>query len=103
MSIELATCTTVEEPLPKRVIDYTLTNKQAGRGGTWLKLTLRVTQMLRFKKVTVEFTDLVVEHDGDDVEVALDKLADWLERAAIELRARGKPAAAVASYPQGNP
>lgn len=103
MSIELISCQTVEEPLPQRVSRYKLVHKEAGRGGTWLTLALQVTQHLRLQKVEVSIPDLAPEVESNNVEEALDKLADWLERAAKELRARGKPAIAVAHYPDAKP
>ncbi|WP_041930359.1 hypothetical protein [Methylibium petroleiphilum] len=103
MSIELIKSQHVDEPLPTRVTDYKLVNKQAGRGGTWLTLNLRVTTSLRIERVVAEITDMQPEVEADDAEQALDKLAEWMERAAAELRARGKPAVGVAIYPNGNP
>lgn len=103
MSIELISSETIEEPLARRVTRYKLVHKEAGRGGTWLTLALQVTQHLRFKKIEVTIPDLAPEIESDNVEEALDKLADWMERGAKELRARGKPAIAVAHYPDANP
>ncbi len=92
-----------DKPLPQRITDYKLVHKQPGRGGTYLTLNLRVTQDTRIARVAAEVTDLKVEIDSNDAERALDKLAEWMERAASELRARGTPAIAVACYPNGNP
>lgn len=81
------------------VVDYGIEHWQAGRGGTVLKLDLRLTRA--FGKTKAELLDLQPEVDGTDAEateVALDKLATWLERAAEAIRARGAPEIAVASY-----
>lgn len=103
MSIELIQVRHVDEPQPQTVTDYKLVHKQPGRGGTWLALNLRVTTNLRIKRVVAQITDMQPEVEGDDAEQALDKLAEWMERAAAELRARGKPAVGVAIYPDANP
>lgn len=102
MSIELIQSRRVEEPLPTRVTDYKLVHKQPGHGCTWLTLNLRVTTSLRIRRVVAEITDMQPEVEADDAEQALDKLAEWMERAAAELRARGKPAVGVTTYPDGN-
>lgn len=103
MSIELVESKLIEEPLPRRVTSYKLVHKEAGRGGTWLTLGLKTTHHLSINRVQVEIPDLVVENEDGNVEAALDKLAEWMERAAKELRSRGKPEIAVPHYPKGNP
>lgn len=75
---------------------YELTHSQGGRSGTCLKLNLTVERT--FGKVRAKFTDLQPEVPGDDAEAALDKLAEWCERAAAALRERGKPVSAVTRY-----
>jgi hypothetical protein len=105
MSIELIKSELIEEAqqLPRQVTLYKLVNKEPGRGGTWLTLLMKVTQLQRINRIKIEMPDLVVEEENCDTEAAIDKLATWMERAAKELRARGKPAIAVAHYPEGNP
>lgn len=67
------------------IADYTITHALRG---TTLTLNMRITQSTQFGTVTSEITDLRPKVDGN-VEEAVDKLAEWLERAAIAIRNRG--------------
>lgn len=74
---------------------YELQHYQGGRGGTCLTLSVELTAGLG--RVKARIPDLEPQVDGADPEAALDKLAEWMERAAVALRARGVPQAAFSS------
>lgn len=79
--------------------DYEVTHSPGGRNATSLDLNLRVER--GGGEVRAFFTDMEVRVSGEDnadAEEALDKLAEWMERAAKALRDRGAPAAAVTTY-----
>jgi hypothetical protein len=75
---------------------YDLRHTQSGRDGTTLTLDLNVKTGMG--RCWVSLDGLTVERKDDDTEQALDKLAEWLERASIALRNRGTPKPAVAAY-----
>ena len=79
---------------------YRLTHSRPGRGGTTLELNVRVVHA--FGRVTADITDLAPRVETTNTEEALDKLAEWLERAAAGLRARGKPAATLPLQYEGS-
>lgn len=75
---------------------YQLTHVTPGRSGTHLKLEVRIER--GFGSTWASMPDLRPEISGDDPEEALDKLAEWMERAAAAIRARGRPKAVLSSY-----
>lgn len=77
---------------------YKLNHSQSGRGGTHLELGLEVKKGLG--KCWVSVDGLNVDGKEDDVEAALDRLADWLERGSIALKNRGAAKSIVAGYDQ---
>lgn len=79
---------------------YEVLHVTPGRQGTHLSLKLKLETA--FGKTSAEFTDLKPEVEGDDPELALDKLAEWMERAAKAIRTRGAPQRLVASYPDAS-
>lgn len=79
---------------------YELSHSQGGRDGTTLNLQLQVKT--GFGKHWISFTDLAPEVQTEDTEKALDKMAEWLERAAQALRERGAPRMVVAEYGPGS-
>jgi hypothetical protein len=79
-----------------QVSTYQLEHWQVGRGGTVLTLQVQVERGLG--RVTTTVPDMRPHVDGDDVEVALDKLASWMERAAEALRNRGSPKPVLCAY-----
>lgn len=78
--------------------NYEAIHMQVGRGGTCLKLSLSIERSKLFNRVKASFSDLAPEVEGDDAEAALDKLADWCERASIAIRERGKAVPAISKY-----
>lgn len=89
----------LSEDRHKRETRYRLRHTRNGRRGTTLTLDVSIAQA--FDKTTATIVDLAPEVDGDGAaasEEALDKLADWLERAAIAIRARGAPTPAIFRY-----
>lgn len=51
-----------------------------------------------FGEVKAEITDLAPEVKGESFEPALDKLAEWLERAAKAIRERGEGTPLLMEY-----
>lgn len=75
---------------------YRLTHVTPGRTGTHLTLDVRLER--GFGSTWASVPDLRPEIKSEDAEEALDKLAEWLERAAAALRARGAPKAVLSTY-----
>lgn len=75
---------------------YELVHVTPGRQGTHLTLDVKLTRA--FGEVTAEIPDLVPKVKGESFEPALDKLAEWLERAAAAIRARGEGTPLLMEY-----
>lgn len=97
--LELQSCQVSElsADQQKVVANYQLKHATPGREGTTLTLDVQVTQA--FGKVTAKILDLEPEVKGGTQEEALDKLAEWMERAAVAIRQRGAPRPVVCDYP----
>jgi hypothetical protein len=70
-----------------------------GREGTRLWLPLEIER--RFGETTARLSGLEPKVSGEGVEAteqALDKLAEWLERAAKGIRQRGKATPVLSTY-----
>jgi hypothetical protein len=81
------------------VAEYELTHSLPGRQGTTLTLTVVAKGDHHNNPVTVSIPDLAPSVVCDNgVEEALDKLAEWMERAALTIRKRGKPSMIIGSY-----
>lgn len=82
---------------------YTLKHVNQGRDGTTLELTIQVdsnsTSGKQETRATICGLNPVVSGDTD---AALEKLADWLERAAWTIRTRGEPRPAATMYDEND-
>lgn len=97
MGLELQSYTTDRG----RVATYKLTHSTPGRNGTILDLVVRISDFSdgtgKGKQRVRAEVSLDPYVDGD-AEAALDKLAEWMERAAEAIRKRGTPSGIVSSY-----
>jgi len=80
------------------VANYELTHSNPGRGNTLLTLNVRLHVMPLFGEIEATITDLTPKLKTDNPEEALDKLAEWMERGAKAIRARGKAKPLFNSY-----
>jgi hypothetical protein len=94
MTITLNSVSTGKEHFPDIISNYTLQHTNGGRDGTTLTLSLQVTQSVAYGTTVAKITDLAPKVTGD-TEASLDKLAEWLERAALAIKNRGTPALVV--------
>lgn len=79
--------------------EYELSHSLPGRQATTLTLTVVARGGHPNNPVTVSIPDLTPSVVcGGGIEEALDKLAEWMERAATVIRKRGKTSLVVGSY-----
>jgi hypothetical protein len=86
----------VSEDRRTQTATYRLTHVTPGRDGTHLTLDVRIDRVAGLTWASMP--DLRPRIESEDAEQALDKLAEWMERAAAAIRARGKPKAVLSAY-----
>lgn len=97
MSLTLKTVQLSDDRLLSKAV-FELSHSTPGRTGTTLGLSVAVK--VGFGKTWVTMPDLEVILEEENVEAALDRLAGWMERAALAIRERGKPVAGFSNYPK---
>lgn len=97
--LELTSLSAHKELPGTSVANYKLTHSTPGARGTTLELNVQLEVRRPYGEIIATVTDLKPKVKGLDSEEALDKLADWLERAAKALRQRGAPRAMFSDYP----
>lgn len=77
-------------------IQYELEHVTPGRDGTHLTLPLKID--VGFGKAWAQLLECRPDVPAEDPEQAMDKLAEWLERAAEAIRKRGRPNSTINIY-----
>lgn len=84
---------------PDEIVGYELRHTRTGRDGTTLRLPVQVVRKPAIGRVEVSISMEPI--CCEDQEAGLDKLADWLARAAEAIRTRGVARAGAPTYAGG--